>query len=608
MSSIQEFGPAVLNVWKGGLSFAALLDQAAQLEADGCPQLSAVLYQTWLNRNASPYAHAGYFNLGATLTNLGDQAAAEASYRRAIEIAPEFVHPHLNLGLILERNGKLDEALAEWRWIEQNSPRDATHRAVVVSALNNLGRALESKKQLKDAAAYLSQSLALEPDQPDALHHWVFLRAKQCMWPVYDSIAGVSLETMITATSALAMVSIQDDPAAQLAAARRYVEKKLAKGLPRLANPSGYGHSKIRIAYLSSDFCLHPVSLLTAQMYELHDRDKFEVYGFCWSPEDGSPMRQRVIAGMDQFIRINAMNDEQAARLIRSHEIDILVDLQGQTAGARADILGYRPAPIQITYLGLPATTGFPDIDYVIADKFLIPPETAAHYSEKPLYMPHVYQVSDRKRAVGVKPTRAGCGLPEHGFVFCSFNNSFKVTPEVFGVWLNLLRRAPDSVLWLLADNQWAEENLRREAASRGIAADRLVFAGRVSPENYLARFQVADLFLDTYPFNAGTTANDCLWAGCPILTLAGQSFASRMAGALLTAAQLPELITGNLADYEETALALAGDPQRCRRMRDHLHRVRETGVLFDTPRFVRDLEARLVNLHDALAVGGPAP
>ena len=605
MSSIQEFGSAVLHGWQGALPFADLLEQTAQLEAEGYPQLSAVLYQTWLNRNASPYAHAGYFNLGATLTNLGDQPAAEASYRRAIAIAPEFVHPHLNLGLILERNGKLDEAISEWRWIEQNSPRDASNLAVVVSALNNLGRVLESRKQLKEATAYLGQSLALQPDQPDALHHWVFLRAKQCMWPVYDEIPGVSRDAMVRATSALAMLGIQDDPAEQLAAAKRYVDKKLAKGLPRLASPDGYRHSKIRIAYLSSDFCLHPVSLLTAQLFELHDRDKFEVYGFCWSPEDGSSTRQRVKSAMDHFIRINAISDEQAARLIRSHEIDILVDLQGQTAGARADILGHRPAPIQITYLGLPATTGFPEIDYVIADRFLIPPESAHHYSETPLYMPNVYQVSDRKRAVGVKPTREDCGLPAQGFVFCSFNNSFKYTPDVFRVWMNLLKRVPGSVLWLLADNQWAEENLRREAASSGIGADRLVFAGRVSPENYLARFQVADLFLDTYPFNAGTTANDCLWMGCPILTLTGQSFASRMAGALLSAAGLPELITGKLVDYEETAVALAGDDARCRRLREHLDQARKTGPLFDTPRFVRDLELRLTGLVDDHARAG---
>jgi predicted O-linked N-acetylglucosamine transferase (SPINDLY family) len=263
--------------------------------------------------------------------------------------------------------------------------------------------------------------------------------------------------------------------------------------------------------------------------------------------------------------------------------------------------LAYRPAPIQITYLGLPATTGFPFIDYVIADDFLIPPAEAQYYSEKPLYMPHIYQVSDRRRQQGPNPTRASCGLPEQGFVFCSFNNSYKYTPEVFDVWLSLLRKVPGSVLWLLADNPWAESNLRKVAESRGFTPDRLVFATRVSPENYLARYLVADLFLDTFPFNAGTTANDCLWMGCPLVTMTGRSFGARMAGALLTAAGLPELITYNLADYEAVALRLANDPARCAQLRTTLGEVREHGVLFDTPAFVRDLETRLVQLVNAL-------
>jgi predicted O-linked N-acetylglucosamine transferase (SPINDLY family) len=401
------------------------------------------------------------------------------------------------------------------------------------------------------------------------------------------------------------MLSVSDDPRDQLHAAQQFVETKLAKNLPQLTHGQSYGHRKLRVGYCSSDFCLHPVSLLTVQLFELHNREAFEVYGFCWSPEDGSATRQRVKQGMDHFFSIHQLSDEEAARLIRSHEIDILVDLQGQTSGARANILGYRPAPIQITYLGLPATTGLPSIDYVIADEFLIPRSEAQFYSEKPLYMPQVYQVSDRKRVQGPRPTRASCGLPEQGFVFCSFNNSYKYTPEVFAVWLSLLRQVPGSVLWLLADNPWAEKNLRQVAESQGFAPERLVFATRVSPENYLARYLVADLFLDTFPFNAGTTANDCLWMGCPLVTYTGRSFGARMAGALLTAAGLPELITYNLADYEALALALANDPARCAALRATLGTVRESGVLFDTPRFVRDLEERFQDLVAGLA---PAP
>ncbi len=600
MAAFEGFGATVGQAWQGTLSFSDVLNAAAQLESEGFLPLSAVLYQTWLARTTSAYAHAAYFNLGATLTNLGDLAGAEAAYRAALALSADFVPPRLNLGLLHERSGRFDDAIAEWTWIAQNARRDEAGRAMVLLALNHLGRLLETRKQFSQALDFLTESLRLDPAQPDVLHHWVFLRQKQCAWPVYQSLPGVSPQAMQAATSALAMISISDDPAAQLAAARQFVDKKLTSNLPQLSSSAGYGHRKIRIAYCSSDFCLHPVSLLTVQLFELHDRQQFEVYGFSWSPDDGSALRQRVIAGMDHFFPIHHLSDVQAAELIRAHEIDILVDLQGQTAGARADILGYRPAPVQITYLGLPATTGLPSIDYVIADRFLIPPDAAPFYSEKPLYMPHVYQVSDRLRQSAAIPTRSSCGLPDDGFVFCSFNNSFKYTPEVFGAWLRILQRTPGSVLWLLADNPWAEANLRREAAQQGVAAERLIFAGRVAPDNYLARYGVADLFLDTFPFNAGTTANDCLWMGCPLLTLTGRSFASRMAGALLTAAELPELITTTLADYEEAAVALAQNPARCGQLRQHLHAVREHGALFDTPRFVRDLEARLRGLVSA--------
>lgn len=605
MEIVEGFGAAVLLAWEGKQPFVELIDYTSRLESAGLLPLSALLYQTWLTRNESPYAHAVNFNLGATLNTLGDAAGAEAAYRRAIAMAPTFAQPRLNLGLLLERSGQIDAAMAEWQWIVGNCPRDDATRPLVQLALNHLGRVLEGKKQFPQAEGYLTQSLLLDSDQPDVLHHWVFLRQKQCAWPIYADVSGVSREAMHEATSALAMLSVSDDPRDQLHAAQLFVESKLAKNLPQLTQGQAYGHKKLRIAYCSSDFCLHPVSLLTVQLFELHNRDDFEVYGFCWSPEDGSATRQRVKQGMDHFISIHQLNDEEAARLIKSYEIDILVDLQGQTSGARANILGYRPAPIQITYLGLPATTGLPTIDYVIADEFLIPRSEVQFYSEKPLYMPHVYQVSDRKRIAGPRPTRASCGLPEQGFVFCSFNNSYKYTPEVFSVWLSLLRHVPGSVLWLLADNPWAEKNLRQVAESQGFAPDRLVFATRVSPENYLARYLIADLFLDTFPFNAGTTANDCLWMGCPLITYTGRSFGARMAGALLTAAGLPELITYNLTDYEALALELANDPARCVALRTRLGSVRESGVLFDTPRFVRDLERRFRQLVAGLA---PAP
>jgi predicted O-linked N-acetylglucosamine transferase (SPINDLY family) len=574
-----------------------LFSLAAELEASQLAGLAIVLYQTWVKYNHTELSHAVYFNLGASLSTANELPAAAEAYQESIRLAPQFVYPRVNLGLVHERMQRPDLAILEWKAVEHNIKIDESNKTLVLSAINHLGRLFESSKQLYDALASLTKSLELEPNQPDAIHHWVSLRQKMCLWPVYSEFVGIDDAYLRAATSALAMISITDDPQEQLDAARNFVRKKIPGGMPALANPAGYQHKKIRIGYCSSDFSLHPVSMLTVQMLELHDRDRFEIYGYCWSPEDGSEMRARVINAIDHFERINHLSDAEAAELIRRDEIDILIDLQGQTAGARAEILAYRPAPIQITYLGLPATTGFPFIDYVIADRFLIPQDMARFYSEQPLYMPDIYQVSDRKRISGAIPKRADCGLPATGFVFCSFNMCSKITPETFDVWMRILQRVPDSVLWLVADNQWAEKNLRREALARGIGPERIIFAARVSPQDYLARFAIADLFLDTFPFNAGTTANDALWMGLPVLTRTGRSFSSRMAGALLTAAKMDELITYNWADYEAKAVSIASNPDTRHAYRTHLAKVREHGALFDTPLFVRNLEERLEKL-----------
>lgn len=599
-TSSLDLASILMLTWEGKLAFPDVVGHAAQLEAIGQTPLSVVLYETWLRRNESKFAHFAQFNLGVALFNVGETDKAESAYRQAIELAPAFIQPHFNLGLVFERQGRHDEAVEQWRWVEEHaSAEKPDERAILVSALNSIGRLQESRRKFGDAVAALEKSLLLNPEQSDTIHHWVFIRQKMCAWPVYADLGSVSPEQMKAATSALAMLSLSDDPQAQLAAAQSYSMRKIPKNLPVLAPKASYGHSKLRIAYLSSDFCLHPVSMLTAELFELHDRSKFEVYGFCWSPEDGSALRKRVMGAMDHFIQINALNDAEAAQLIRDNEIDILIDLHGQTRGARPVILAYRPALVQITYLGLPATTGLPCVDYVIADRFLIPEEYAQFYSEKPLYMPDIYQVSDRKRLCSPPPARKSCGLPETGFVFSSFNNNHKFTPEIFSVWMRILQRVPQSVLWLLADNEWAESNMREEAVSRGVDPARLVFAYRTAPEAYLARYLLADLFLDTYPFNAGTTANDALWMGLPVLTLAGRTFASRMAGSLLTSAGIDELITYNQQDYEDIAVDLAKSPKKCRDFRERLGEVREAGVLFDTLRFTRELELRLIELID---------
>ncbi|RKP58452.1 tetratricopeptide repeat protein [Pararobbsia silviterrae] len=592
----------IASAWRGTLPLTELIDYGNVLGSAGLHELVAVLYETWLAHNATPFNHFVHFNLGATYNTLARFDDARKAYLRAIELSPGFAQPHFNLGMIYERMGQPQAALAEWMWVAHTvSPNDLEHRSFRLQAMNNLGRLFEIEKKYADAHDWLCRSLDVEPDQNDVLHHLVFLRAKMCTWPVYAPLPRVSVDAMRRATSALAMISQSDDPEAQLRAARHYVETKTNCDVPALTERRGYGHAKLRIGYLSSDLCLHPVAMLTAELFELHDREHFEVYAYCWTREDGSSLRKRVIDAVDHFERIGELSDEAAAQRIRADEIDILIDLQGQTFGARTGILAARPAPIQITYLGLPATTGFPFIDYVIADRFLIPEDSAKYYSETPLYLPDVYQVSDRQRVIGDVPTRERAGLPPTGFVFCSLNNNFKFTPEMFDVWMRILSRVPGSVLWLLADNPYAEANLRREAQQRGVDGARLIFAPRVAPQDYLARLSAADLFLDTFPFNAGTTANDALWAGLPVLTRTGRTFASRMAGALLTAGGLPELITADVRDYEDKAVALALDPGALAHLRARLADVKRDGVLFDTPRFVRNLEKEFTRLVDEL-------
>ncbi|MES2264495.1 MAG: glycosyltransferase [Pseudomonadota bacterium] len=581
---------------QGKLSITELFHNAQVLGEAGQQAQAIHLYRLWLDNTPSPLAYAARFNL-AVLLVAGDEAAAEAEYRASLAQNPQFVEAHLNLGTLLERMKRPEEALVLWRRAVELSPANApASRALRVQALNNLGRLQEIMKRLPEAETALAESLRLEPNQRNVITHWVHLRQKQCNWPVYDTRIGIAEKKLIDGTSALAMLGASGDPALQLGASQRYVDEKVLKGVAPLTH-GGYAHDRLRIGYLSSDFCSHAVSILTAELYGLHDRSKFEVYGFCWSHEDGSPLRARVIGGMDHHIRIGALNDEEAAQLIRACEIDILVDLHGLTLNARHDILSYRPAPVQITWLGLPGPTALPEIDYVISDPFVLPPELEPFFTEKPLHMPHTFQINDRQRQIGPCPTREACELPADAYVYCAFNNTFKINPEMFECWMRILRAVPDSVLWLVADVPQVRSNLREHAERMGVDSSRLLFAERVPPAAYLARYQVADLFLDTSPFNGGTTASDALWAGLPVLTCPGLTFSSRMAGSLLHAVGLPELVCESMDDYEAMAIRLGQERDFSTSLHERLEQNRLTAPLFDSTRFVRDLEQRFTEI-----------
>lgn len=598
----MEFAAAIEQAWGGDVPLARLLDQVGALERDGRTGLAVALYRSWLESASPAQAPVAYFNLGTLLAGAGRLESARGAYEAALALLPSFAQPRINLGLTLERLGEPLAALEQWRHVAEHTP-DSNPDApgMRLSALNHMGRLLEKHRRYDEAAACLERSLALEPAQPDALHHLLFLRQRLCRWPVDAPFARVGKEALRQAASALAMLCLSDDPQEQLATARRYIGRKHPGRPPALSTRHRYGHERLRIGYCSSDFRLHAVSILTAELFELHDRGRFEIYGFCWTPEDDSAMRRRIVRAMDHFVPIGALDDAAAARQIRACEIDVLVDLHGLTLGARPGIFAWRPAPVQVSYLGFAGTSGMDWMDYIVADRFLIPEEYARFYSEQPLYLPDVYQVNDRQRRNASPPSRAECGLPSRGFVYCSFNNLIKLVPEVFDAWMRVLASVDGSVLWLLGDSDSAQARLRERAQARGVNPDRLVFAERAAPEQHLARYRLADLFLDMFPCNAGATASDALWMGLPVLTLSGRSFASRMAGALLSAARLPELITSNLAEYERKAIELGRAPERCRELRRHLELEREQGVLFDTPRYVRALEDRLAGLVAAL-------
>jgi predicted O-linked N-acetylglucosamine transferase (SPINDLY family) len=363
---------------------------------------------------------------------------------------------------------------------------------------------------------------------------------------------------------------------------------------------------KIRVGYFSADFKNHPVAFLIAQLFEMHDRNKFETHAFSLVGASDE-MRGRLAKAFDHFINIQTQSDVQVAQLARSFGIDIAVDLTGLTKDARTGIFAHRAAPIQVNYLGYPGTMGADYIDYIIADKTLISPELQSYYSEKVIYLPYSYQVNDRKRLISDRKfTRQELGLPEHGFIFCCFNNNFKILPATFEGWMRILKAVEGSVLWLFQDNSWAVENLKKEAEKQGISADRLVFAERMPLPEHLARHRQADLFLDTFPYNAHTTASDALWTGLPVLTLIGRSFASRVAASLLNAVGLPELITNTQEEYESLAIELAMNPQKLTDIKLKLDRNRLTTPLFDTPLFTKNLEDAYIKMHERYLEGLP--
>jgi len=460
----------------------------------------------------------------------------------------------------------------------------------------NLGNTLRQLGLHEQAIASYERVLEISPDDGSAFMLRAVEKRAVCDWGEFDRLTDCVeawVETDKKPLLPFGFLAFCDDPAKQRLCATRYAEQRVGAVTPLPRRIPRDPAAPVRIAYLSADFHEHATAYLMIELFEGHDRKRFETHAISFGPATGDAMQKRLQGAFNSFHDVRERSDREVAGLIRDLGIDIAVDLKGYTQDSRPMIVAYRPAPVQVNYLGYPGTMGADFIDYVLADRFVVPQDHQAFFTEQLFYLPDCYQVNDSTRIIAAEtPSRESYGLPRDAFVFCCFNHNYKITPPVFGRWMNLLRRVPDSVLWLLRDNDSAERNLHGEAKRRGVKPDRLVFAPKLPLAEHLARHRHADLFLDTFPYGAHTTASDALWAGVPVLTRAGQGFASRVAGSLLHTIGLPELVTDDIDAYEALAFALATDPDRLRALRQRLARNRETSPLFDGVRFARKLEA----------------
>lgn len=577
----------------GSLSLVDLIGVAAPLAESGRQEDAVALYRQWIAGTRSGHLYVALFNLGVLLGDLGRAAEAADCYRQALSLNPGFAQAAINLGRQLEAMGDIDAALDTWQRAEHAlQAQGEAGIELRLMALNSIGRVAETVRRYEEAERALADSLALRADQPDVIQHWIHLRQKQCEWPVHHApgLPGLGANAMLVNTSPLAMLSAFDDPALQMLAARGFVQRKFGAGAPSLAPRRRAGGGRLRIGYLGGNLCVHAVGLLLADVLEHQDRDSFESFAFCYSREDGSDYRARLLSAFDHVDRVGTLSDEQLANLIRLREIDVLVDLHSLSDGVRADVLMQRPAPVQVSWLGFIGPSAMPWTDYVVADRYALPESQLRFYSESPLYLSRGVLPLCR-RAPAAPLSRADAGLPEDAFVFASFNNIYKLNPRTFGSWMRILRSTQDSVLWLLDDNPVATRNLREQAKAQGVDPSRLVFAPRVSIAHYLSRFQCADLFLDNHPYNAGSTAADALGSGLPLLTLSGTTFVSRMAGALLDAAGLPELIATSHDEYERIAIALREDPRKLASLRARLQHALDHSAACNPREYMKDLE-----------------
>ncbi|HTP62459.1 MAG TPA: tetratricopeptide repeat protein [Burkholderiales bacterium] len=613
---------------------AEAIFQLALLAADRSqPAEAAQLYRDALK--LAPDNPGIWLGLAFVCSGLpGQQEEAVRCLRQCLQLDPESAEAHGALGGLLLAEGRLEEAIAHYRAGIRSEPGNAMLHCQLGNAMMSSGRPADAvswyEKTLQldpglalahlnlgsvhgllrahdRAIACYEAALRIQPDNAAARGNLLYEKQRICDWSRFEELcARQRLDSQRETEQEVLpfnLLSIPSTAAEQLQCAKQYGTRQ-ARAVARDRERLAFRHERrlpggrLRIGYLSADLREHPVASLVAEMFELHDRSRFEVLAYSYGPNDKSPMRRRLEQAFDRFANIAPLSHADAATRIHADGVNILVDLTGYTTFGRPEIASLRPAPVQVSYM-FPGTLGTGFYDYILTDRYVTPPGGEAYLSEKPVYMPGTYMANDRKRTVGATPSRGELGLPERSFVFCCFNHTYKILPGMFAAWVRLLQAAPDSVLWLLKSNPWAEQNLLREAQRYGVAAGRLIFAPLLPQAQHLGRLRAADLFLDTQPYNAHTTASDALWAGLPVVTCSGDTFASRVAGSLLTAIGLPELATHSMEAYEALALRLARNPAELSALRGKLSRNRDSTPLFDTPAFTSHLETAYLQMWE---------
>lgn len=556
-----------------------------------------VSYEKVLEFNSN--YHGSWYNKGLVLFALQRYEEAIACYDQAIKLHATYHEAFSNkaIALLKFRPKKYEEALGCF-------DRALSLEPFYLEALIGMGLVLQELKQYEGAIACFDKALSLNPNFDWLYGNFLHTKMQICDWSEFEikgheGILGKVFDRKNT-ISPFPLLGVSDDSELQLLVARSYTRAKCPPALNLGDIEKRSRQEKIRIGYFSADFHNHATGHLMAGLFELHDKNQFEIIGFSFSSEQDDEMRSRLVNAFDQFIDVGKKSDREIAQLSRDLNIDIAVDLKGFTNDSRPGIFSYRAAPIQVNYLGFPGTMGSDYIDFILADETIIPRHLQKNYSEKVVYLPNSYQVNDGKKLISDRKfLRHELGLPEKAFVFCCFNNCYKLLPETFDAWMRILHSVDESVLWLLEDSTTASENLKREAEKRGISGHRLVFAKRIPLPEHLARHHQADLFIDTFPCNAHTTASDALWSGLPVLTLMGKSFASRVGASLLYAVGLPELVTSSRSDFESLAIELAKDPLKLKDIKVKLLENRLTYPLFNTPLFTRHLETAFIKMYE---------